>query len=588
MVSVSALYLVISFLFMIALAPIVAVADDHGGNHGGGDGHHDSTKLKLGRYAGQLEVSSNGKKINAVLDLFYAQVEDEYPKLKAILKLTLGGFGSAEYVSYVYENVLFDPQAKTISFEIAGQDLIISSTMLHGDMLMGKFLSTSSGASGAFDLYFVRSFEVAPGDETKPPTAPQKPGEGDHGGDHGGGGHGGGRGGRDLDSNSVPIGASSVQALSGEYRGQCQKEQIILQIETMRSRGSGERDVNPFAQNRIVGSWGHAARGNNLGMRKGSVYSSGTYDFFNGRLALSGKPSNLQCEVQGASMQCGACTLRRTSSFEEIYSPAKAGEVPYSERNFKLNRSKYALIEGTPEPKVIDGTYRGYLHHEHLNQYQPVTMNVVSFYYQKLPHSPRQLYLSGSAEVNFDQVAASSEKLTYRIDRRPWLYSNGGMVLEGTGEAFGVVKEWRDGLVILDWYSRNFGRVGTIELLKGELPQLPQGLASVPSITGTFKGGYSIELRAVPTDSTEKEPDNPYYPMFVSGTTLAKGSEVAIAIKDGVYDFYSGALTFENQFENYFFGKRVNADQLKLFFTGNNEFAYPIIEMKFTDFYRAK
>ena len=578
------------FAALIALVLSVTASAQHGGgDHGGGHGDH-NIQLNMGRYYGDFRVEGTNRKIRGVLDLLYAQDELQYPKLKAILKLVVGPFNSHEYVGFEYDTVLFDPVGKTLTFDVADQDVVLSNVMVHGEMLMGEFRSSSSGASGSFEVNFLRSYELPP-ISTEPPDEPGDscmpgdPCDGD-GNSNSGEPPDEGHGDHFLKRLSANLRSGEfVDRLSGEYRGQCNRELIVLQLATHRSLGPEGTARDPFSQMQIRGSLGKAKlSGDMLGLRKVTAFDEGNFDFYTGSLVLHGSPTNLTCSVDNRGITCGECRLRQTVDLAAPFSFVTAGdEPPYSRRTFKLPRESYPAIVGTPEANDVAGQYLGYLHHEHSNQYQAVKLDVRAYYHQDRPHSPRQLYISPLAELYFGSQN-SVEKILYKFEGRPWLYTEGGMVIEGAQEeAFGVVREWRKGMIILDWYSRTFGRVGTVELVKGATwPALPSGLPQIDGLAGLYVGpGFHVTLEAQVMPASERQPSNPFYPMLFSGMTRVKGEGPMFRIEGGIYDFYTGAVDFWNGKDNLFFGSRPSGDAMMLFPTGNNAFAFPVIDMRF-------
>lgn len=532
---------------------------DHGGGHGGGHDDH-GLVLKYGRYKGKLRLPARKSQLNAVLDLFLVQEHDEYPKLKGILKVSVGGFQSSEYLTYVYEKISFDPDKKTLTFGADSEDILLTNVMVHGDMLMGTYRVQSANAEGPFTLDFDRPFNVP--EESTAPGGPSD-GGGNHGDHSGHTGH----------TLNGALASQVVPSLAGEYAGQCDGRQVLLQLDTRRSRGGAGLGSNPFNQYEITGRLG--TLNDLLGTIKSVIYHDGTFDPFSGALTLAGEPESMTCQVDTTgNMTCGKCQLSRKSSFEELvgFSP----ELPIHERSYRLPRQGHPIFTEEPKAWQISGTYSGYLHHERSGLYQPVSLVLDAYYYSDRMHAPNQLYVTGQFELGFEGGAAT-EKVVYRLGKRPWLFSKGAMVLKGAGDGFGVVREWRAGLLIVDWYSTVFGRVGTMELVQGQLPTLPSGLRVVKGLSGTYIGPiYHLTLSLSPVASADDQPFNPYRLLKISGGTRVRGTGPFNEIAGGVYDYYSGTISLDSKGAAYYLGK-VDQEGIKLFITGYNMVTYPVL-----------
>lgn len=533
------------------LVSAIAWAGDHEGDHDHG------LPLKLGRYRGELMISGSPWKVRALLDIFKVQVAGEYPKLTAILKLNFGGYGSPEYLSYAYDKISVDPQKKRLSFEVGSEDVTLSDVMVHDGMLMGRFRSGKTGTAGNFNLYWMRSFESG-----------QKP-DSDEGDSLG------------QESFEKAIASSSyLRAVAGQYEGVCGNQVSVLQIDARRSKTESLISVNSYDQNHLTGRLGKVSpQDPSRTLVKEVNFHAGSYDFYQGKLTLFGIPEDLKCTLTPEGWDCdGGCSFKRTHGPETLF--GDLSQVPYFERTHKLDRSQFDLLGDDPAVEDVEGIYLGYLHHEHLDVYQPVKFNVLAFRNSDIMHSPNQLYVSGVLAASVGE-SLSSEKLVYRFEQRPWLDSGGAMTLQGPSEGFGVVREWRNGFIAMDWYSKNFGRVGTIELVSSDLPVLPEGLKKMKAFDGEYLGeNYFFKIMAGPAHGDADEPHNPFRPLAIHGFFQARYSGVTLkpryVVEDGIYDFYTGAISILGRDENYITGK-VEESGLKLFVPGANEFGNKLI-----------
>lgn len=536
------------------------------------DNGSDELKLKTGRYSGTLDVTSiPEKKVLATLEIFSVQESFGPLKQKASLILALGNYDSHEYISYEYETVVFDPETKKLSFDDTNQELLLLNVTFDGSLLKGNFLSSANGTEGQFTLYFRRSFELLP-------TASQA---------------------NDLQSETMakPFNNSEVvQTLAGDYRGKCDGNDVALQLLTSRSRqGLAPGRRNPFGKYDITGNWGTMKSSErDLGMRKSSAFSSGSYDFFTGELSLNGHPKPLSCLVKNDSLLCGKCLLRRSSASLYFSTPikrppeSKANGPSYFKRDFTIDRSKYQEITSAPEPSEISGVYSGYLHHERLNIYQKMRVNISAYYFQFYENAAKMLVFNMLSQLYF---SGGEEKISYHFNRRTWLIPSKPMIIRGEPETYGVVREWRKNLIIMDWYSRNYGRVGTVELTKNETPALPSEFIQVPSMASDFLGPkLKLKLNAKLSGRRDWETNNPYFPLDILGDiALNADPGILLRIETGAYDFYTGAVVIRNKNGNSLYGSmNEQGSGLRLFLPGVNWLSYPVFEMKFEEYSRLR
>ncbi len=497
----------------------IAMAQDHGGgDHGGG---HGDAGLKVGRYVGDLSVPSSGKRILATLDLFVSQDNGDFPKLEAILKVNLGGYSSPEYVAYAYDKVMYDPDKMELTFDFEDQDVLISKLMIHGEHLMGDFRSVSSSTDGKVSLMF-----QAPTAKLMPPMIGAKP---------------------------------SVSSLSGEYKGTCGGKEQLLQLEVTRSLSDSTSVDHAFGQYDIHGRQTTVATG-----LKETIYNSGSYNFYAGELLLYGFPSNLQCAVSGDDLSCGACQFKKVSGLEELF-PFQGVPLVF-ENKLKIDDSKYMALPNQPTEADLTGQYFGYLFHESTNRYQAMRFDVTAFKNREGMHTPNQLSITSVANLYFGDFD-SIERIPLKFNARPWLVSDGAMRV-GDGESFGVIRSWKQGLITMDWFSRNYGRVGTVQLVLGEKPARPEGVNLIPSLSGNYISPlYHLQMSVGPNGEGSDEVHNAFHPLSLFGYYRLQGNGPYNMIERGAYDFYSGYVWIEGRDESRFIG-RVDDQALKLFYTG--------------------
>src|SRR5262249_23344710 len=121
---------------------------------------------------------------------------------------------------------------------------------------------------------------------------------------------------------------------------------------------------------------------------------------------------------------------------------------------------------------ALRGMFSGYLHNETNDTYQVFRLNVMPYSATENPHNPNQMNVSTTAIAHLDRGTGGAFT-TQRFDARSF-YLRPGFTLKGpNADSYLDVAEWKQGLVRAVLYSHAFGRVGTVELLKGPLPDLP-------------------------------------------------------------------------------------------------------------------
>jgi hypothetical protein len=222
-------------------------------------------------------------------------------------------------------------------------------------------------------------------------------------------------------------------------------------------------------------------------------------------------------------------------------------------RSFHLSPSEEQLRDlpetgFVPDAKLaelLDGKFSGYLHHEELDRYQAVTLNVVASVSTENPHNPNKIFVSGTAVLHFGEPALG-QLVAQRYEPRSF-YLRPGFALNAPGtDSFLMIEEWKQGYIRGIWYSQAFGRVGTVELVKGELPRLSAGAKKIPAWQGEFSRNFSADGKSKRWFSvlSASQPAE-----RLSSTVSFMGSYQALVsltpiepMERGAFDPYTGAL----------------------------------------------
>lgn len=484
-----------------------------------------AAQLKSGRYLGYLAVDGSDKKFAAVFDTYVVQPHDqrEFPRQSAILKVTLGGLGGHEYETQVYDNVRYDFDQGVMSLESTEEDVVVTArvgdTGNGGTNIDGQIFVRSAGAGGTLHVEY----------QTDEPGV----------------------------SSNQPAPDEYVPALHGQYRGACGPAQYpaLLQVESARALdfpGLGERH----------GLFDYAIRGR-LGTRDdvvcGSgqwcamrVYIAGAYDFFARRLTLTTESGTDECEVSATGLRCAIhmtgdtvdqCLLTRDPSVER--------SVSFGTRTYFL-RTTPAQRARLPEPnppentalvEALRGNYTGNVFHEATGLYQPLRLNVMASTSTDNPHNENLVYITATSMLHFGRGDQPSRDFWSQPFEPRSFYLTPGFTLDSSGsDAFLQINDWRAGYLRGVWFSQQFGRVGTFELVKSpDLQTPPADTQWVAAIPGEYSGAPWWFRLLMPVQQPRAEVSTAH---FVGETQSSDGVVPRLAIVSGSYDFYHGSLAW--------------------------------------------
>lgn len=490
-------------------------------------------KLKFGRYVGWIDLEGADESLAVTLDTYLDQPDDvtQFPRLQIVFKYGLGGYGTSEYTSEIFENARYDFATATLALDDPANDVTLVSRILTDDddrtFLEGDVWVRSAARTGTFYALF----------QSDEPTG----------------------------LNAMRLAPSPlIPKLAGSYVGHCGSKRAQMQIETTKGGGAGggtTRGLKGYAIYANLAFDDRSLCGTDSDPANGPVwcairsYDQGAYTFFDGTLTLKTERFSDECRLDNGRLTCRVVFLEPTDCEFE-----RSSVTPLGPRFFDRARhvpATAAQRAELPEPSPPDnsalvaalaGQFRGYLHNETTNRYQPIMLNVVATTSTDNPHNENLVYVSSTA-VSYFGATQSRDLWTQQFERRSF-YLKPGFVLESeSSDVFLGAEEWKTGFIRGVWYSHAFGRVGTFELIKGAWPVTPDGVAFVQPVTGEFVG---------PRGSANPNIDGLWFfrsflgvqPVGRAEATLAFQGQMnlrsnilpPIPIEEGHYDTYSGAI----------------------------------------------
>jgi hypothetical protein len=467
----------------------------------------------FGRMVGVLHHDRIHRDQLVKLDFIEIPKETGDKDLMAIFTLHLGDFQSGEYISYHFDHIEVDPTTGAMLLDQANQEGSIIVTHFDGNTLQGTLRSNFIGIVGTLELHR---------------EIPAKP--------------------------TAPV----VQPLGGEYSGTCGDKINTLELYTYRSTEDTTKVGHPFADYEVRGNLGQidpkSAYCRTRSCIKNSFFS-GTYNFFHNELVLSGLKRGVSCDIIDGGLFCEGCRLTK---IEPAIRPTPALVPP------KALPEKIVFQKSSPEsnanPETLTGEYTGYIHHEFLNQYQMASVNLIEVGATK----NNQIQISALARVFFGKLD-SLESISYRYDKTTVDLTKRSFVLrrpEADVDAILKVTQLENGVMRGEWYSLLFGRVGTFELRKGQIPALSPTQVNLGALTGIYVHNQSTFELKVGATKVPPNTENPFFPLSFTGN-FTKGISIPNqAIRGGSYDFYTGRFALFNDTLRNFFGFRMGSDTL--------------------------
>lgn len=439
-----------------------------------------AAEFNQGRYIGWITLEDTHERIAVVTDFFMESPEDltQFPRLKAIFKLSLGGYNTHEYLTETFENLKYDFDNGTLTFDEPHNDLMMttqigsvgSSTVITGPVFVRS--------SATFGRLYLEQESDEPEDLENNDSSSQPHSE-------------------DENTPFIPL-------LEGQYEGVCNGKLAAFQFQTVRGLKTiwqQETETTSLGQYYgIVGRLGYRDSPicSSLGPNQWCTFfhfSGASYNFYLGKLNLYSDGSAEECTLKNGQLQCHIrasgvtiyCDLQKQKS---TIQPAL-----FFNRSYHIKANTEQMLDlPPPQPpnnkalsSALQGIFVGYLHNETNNTYELVRLHVLPFSTTDNPHNPNQMMVTTSASVYLGRVK-TGPYFTQRYEPRSF-YLHPGFTLNGPKtDSYINIVEWKRGYIRGIWYSHAFGKVGTVELIKGEPPLLPEQAEIVRSFAGEFEG----------------------------------------------------------------------------------------------------
>lgn len=417
-------------------------------------------EIKIGKWSGYLKIDGASDAVAVTLDTFVVRPDPraDFQILKLLFKYNLGGYGSSEYETELFEDPPYDWDQNILTLDDPKNELIAKVTIEKAlkPIMEGKVFIRSSDppVTGYLRLQY-RSDGPSESSATETLTP----------------------------------------ALSGQYEGKCGALEAALQLETGRSTRPDSPSVG-LRHYRVTGAMG--TRGKAIVSPRWDLdraYSEVTYDFFQRKLYLVGSTFTDECRSEGNELTCqmsvhGSCKFTKVNS-----TPNSRLKIFARQHSLEPTAEQLEPLPKLMPPASADlvaalnGSFHGYLHHEYRDRYQPFVLNVVATTSSENPHIQNDVFISGSAVPYFNGIQGT-RTLTFPFDRRIAYFAPPGFVLSSKeSDVFLMVQDWRKGFISGVWFSKYFGRVGTFELVKGsKFPPLNSSAKTIAGVSGRFEG----------------------------------------------------------------------------------------------------
>jgi uncharacterized cupredoxin-like copper-binding protein len=500
----------------------------------GKHGHHGGPQV--GVYKGHMSFK-NKKNFKVTFDLHKVQEEGEWRKLRAFLKIDFPGINIGkenEYLIYQYDHIKYNFKKKLLYLEeekdygLFLRDLTFKKKG-HKVFLVGKVYSPFSGLEGTIEAVL------------------------GHGGHH----H------DTIKSMSMPPMKNFVSTLGGEYKGKCEGQECIVQIEVARGLHSDlSEQMNPYRSLIIKGRIGRMNYGH---LRVDAILSGGIYDPFKGALDIvvkrSGKEEPLGCLIyQKHKKQYIECNGVLVSKDEGKKAEKKT--VPSMPFHLKLPSS--AKVNQLGPLSSFQGLFTGHLKIPQGKKTLPLEVKIVSKKYAGKPMKIPTPQISGSMKI-FMGGDKKAPYLGFKFKERPWLdssstFSKGKsfLTLWADDKIYLVVSSWKEQSLEGVLYHKDFGRVGPFKVIRGQnLAPLPHHFSTLSLVTGNWiSDNYQLNLSVSSGTTNDDKEGNPFFPLTLSGFLKNKKTNKTLSINHGSFNLFNGGFSFMTQDSRMGIGKK--------------------------------
>lgn len=470
----------------------------HGGGHGGG--HGDMPAPKITTYDGYIKLN-DGKRIDVSLELFKAQEEKDWRKLKAFLKVYLN---KDEFLVYEYDQVKYNFETGLISLESNDKAITLSnlSYMDHDDMGM-------LSGEASMDFGSVRG-------EIKLET-------------------------RDEELTDIKL--KSDFSVSGEYEGLCSEKKKNLQINTIRGfRNESIENNNPLANFIFNGAVG---ANDGVSVKVESSIKEGYYDPFKLSLSLkletNGAISSLNCTPTFKANKIVGLDCNNSCKFQRKTGNTFLDQESFFDVTFRQDNTK--TISELDNSSALHGNYNGLLKMKN-SKLVPLSLKIVAKKYATNSMVLTKNHISGVVQL----ILPNNKSLTYKIAERQFLDSSSVvnknqnvLLLETHNKLELVVSRWSEKTIKGSIYHQDYGFLGIFQADKNNsnFTSVLNDSSQTNMIKG-IDGKFSNESWTLNLESSEQEEESissVYSPLHIKGTLKANDGSLTLNIIDGSYDF---------------------------------------------------
>lgn len=495
------------------------------------------------RYHGFAKVNERAVKMVAHLDLMPSPVRpDSY---RGYLRIAPGHITSHEYVTIQFPDIRFDRSKGNLQFQSPDENFSIQNAAVNGNRLTATLTVRSENLELPLELVDSES--------------------------------------QRLTTFSAFVTTPVADPFTGHYIASCNEKTSTLQIEASRWRGYRSGDQTLFAGYRLHARI--AAENAELCIDSKRPCIAQSYAHLNAHFFSRTFESQdgFNCKAQDRKLICsnGCNYVREEDSGHAILNTWD--DEDRNERQVHIDNP-----EGTiPAARGHEGQYYGYLHHEGRDNYQLVALNVRSAPLTDPATGAARNgeFVLGVATLYFGD-GDSNEFAAYRFKEVTLTDQKFPLILDGNGEVTMQIDSWQGSVIRGVWYGKSFGKVGTIELLKGSVPKLPEKTPSLPAIAGHYTGAeWEFEL-GVSSNLSEDAAD--FYPLKIYGWAKEKiRTAKRRTIQEGVYDLYTGAIALKIDDGRMVIGRVTNGG-MELYWTPLSMSGTPLPDQQNHFFQRAK
>lgn len=259
------------------------------------------------------------------------------------------------------------------------------------------------------------------------------------------------------------------------------------------------------------------------------------YGFGQGQLHLTKQARtsfNLPQAPLARPLELADLKLPRTEFPQHVFAAQGAVQVETG----LLNTSKKLLQRDLFDVNYASierfGVYYGVLHHEQLDAFQYLRLAFVEDQESKMTTAISTLFF---AEPQHKEFIVYRQHAGHEVMRSATPLLLGG---EDDSEALLLLNRWDKRGIGGVWYSKVYGRIGKIFLIRAHFPRLETNATLVPSLQGRRQGsrfGFELQVRNSIAQHTAS-------PAQISGTLNDALQEKTYQITGGKYDFYRGLV----------------------------------------------